>query len=140
MKKRIKIFFNLTLLFLFCASHTLYANNLFNCKHGFDGCNLSLLTEGEKQQVKKSELSRNLFVCKHGFDGCNLSLLTEEEKQQVKKREDKEVCVLNRGICTESGSCYGDISNITSLPKTIRVNGYYRHDGTYVRGHYRSKR
>lgn len=42
--------------------------------------------------------------------------------------------------CAENGSCYGDISSITGRPKTVAVRGYYRKDGTYVRGHYRSKR
>ncbi len=40
--------------------------------------------------------------------------------------------------CAENGSCYGDISDNTGRPKTIHVDGYYRKDGTYVRGHYRS--
>ncbi len=40
--------------------------------------------------------------------------------------------------CAENGSCYGDISNINGMPKTQSINGYYRKDGTYVRGHYRS--
>jgi hypothetical protein len=43
-------------------------------------------------------------------------------------------------MCAENGSCYGDISNITGLPKTTHVNGYFRSDGTYVRGYYRSHR
>jgi hypothetical protein len=42
------------------------------------------------------------------------------------------------GPCAENGSCYGDISNLTGRPKTVAVRGYYRKDGTYVRGHYRS--
>jgi hypothetical protein len=41
--------------------------------------------------------------------------------------------------CAENGSCYGDISATTGRPKTVSVGGYYRKDGTYVRGHYRSK-
>lgn len=41
--------------------------------------------------------------------------------------------------CAENGSCYGDVSSLTGNPKTIHVDGYYRSDGTYVRGHYRSK-
>ena len=41
--------------------------------------------------------------------------------------------------CAENGSCYGDISVNTGRAKTVRVGGYYRRDGTYVRGHYRSK-
>jgi len=39
--------------------------------------------------------------------------------------------------CAENGSCYGDISTLTGRPKTIHIRGYYRKDGTYVRGHYR---
>ena len=41
--------------------------------------------------------------------------------------------------CAENGSCYGDISSATMRPKTTHVSGYTRRDGTYVRGHYRSK-
>ena len=44
-----------------------------------------------------------------------------------------------RGGCAENGSCYGDVSRINGLPKTNYINGYYRSNGTYVRGHYRSK-
>ncbi len=40
--------------------------------------------------------------------------------------------------CAENGSCYGDISTTTGRPKTVHVDGYYRSDGTYVRGYYRS--
>lgn len=43
------------------------------------------------------------------------------------------------GACAENGSCFGDISEATGRPKTTHVNGYYRRDGAYVRGHYRSK-
>jgi hypothetical protein len=41
--------------------------------------------------------------------------------------------------CAENGSCYGDISSVNGTPKTSHVDGYFRKDGTYVRGHYRSK-
>ena len=41
--------------------------------------------------------------------------------------------------CEENGTCYGDISDATGRPKTVEVHGYYRKNGTYVRGHYRSK-
>lgn len=43
------------------------------------------------------------------------------------------------GGCAENGSCYGDISATTGRPRTVHVGGYYRRDGTYVRGHYRSR-
>lgn len=42
-------------------------------------------------------------------------------------------------LTAENGSYYGEISKTTGNPKTVHVNGYYRKDGTYVRGHYRSK-
>jgi hypothetical protein len=45
--------------------------------------------------------------------------------------------VSGTGLCAENGSCYGD-PNVNGVPKTVHVNGYYRKDGTYVRGHYRS--
>lgn len=45
----------------------------------------------------------------------------------------------SRYSCAENGSCYGDISATTGRAKTVPVQGYYRRDGTYVRGHYRSK-
>jgi hypothetical protein len=38
----------------------------------------------------------------------------------------------------ENGSYYGEVSPETGRPKTVHVEGYYRSDGTYVRGHYRS--
>jgi hypothetical protein len=41
------------------------------------------------------------------------------------------------GAVAENGSYYGQ-SNVNGVPKTVAVGGYYRKDGTYVRGHYRS--
>lgn len=38
----------------------------------------------------------------------------------------------------ENGSYYGQL-NDAGVPKTVHVRGYYHKDGTYVRGHYRSK-
>jgi hypothetical protein len=38
----------------------------------------------------------------------------------------------------ENGSYYGQ-PNKSGVPKTVPVRGYYRKDGTYVRGHYRSR-
>lgn len=37
----------------------------------------------------------------------------------------------------ENGSYYGE-PNANGVPKTVGVSGYYRQDGTYVRGYYRS--
>lgn len=41
------------------------------------------------------------------------------------------------GAVAENGSFYGQ-PNVNGVPKTVEVSGYYRKDGTYVRGHYRS--
>lgn len=41
------------------------------------------------------------------------------------------------GSVAENGSYYGQ-PNANGVPKTVAVGGYYRKDGTYVRGHYRS--
>ena len=38
----------------------------------------------------------------------------------------------------ENGSYHGE-PNKVGIPKTVRVRGYYRKDGTYVQGHYRSR-
>lgn len=46
---------------------------------------------------------------------------------------------LPRYGCSESGSCYGEISPATGKPKTVYVPGYFRSDGKYVRGYYRSQ-
>jgi len=42
-------------------------------------------------------------------------------------------------LVAENGSYYGEISTQTGRPKTVHVRGYFRKDGTYVRGHYRSR-
>ena len=41
------------------------------------------------------------------------------------------------GGVAENGSYYGQ-PNANGVPKTVAVSGYYRKDGTYVQGHYRS--
>ncbi|MGA4578032.1 YHYH domain-containing protein [Limisphaera sp. VF-2] len=44
-----------------------------------------------------------------------------------------------RPFVAENGSYYGQ-RNAYGVPKTVYVKGYFRRDGTYVRGHYRSAR
>ncbi|MFI4916964.1 MAG: hypothetical protein ACIAS6_10720 [Phycisphaerales bacterium JB060] len=50
---------------------------------------------------------------------------------------DKYRVVIPRGRVAENGSWHGQ-PNANGVPKTVYVRGYYRRDGTYVRGHYRS--
>ena len=38
----------------------------------------------------------------------------------------------------ENGSYYGQFSEQAGKPKTVYVKSYFRKDGTYVKGHYRS--
>lgn len=45
----------------------------------------------------------------------------------------------NKPRVAENGSYYGELSERTGRPKTVHVQGYTRRDGTYVRGHFRSK-
>ena len=47
--------------------------------------------------------------------------------------------IVGSPACSETGSCYGDISNVTGLPKTTFVPGYFRSNGTYVGSYFRSR-
>jgi hypothetical protein len=71
---------------------------------------------------------------------CKLESLTVDERAEVAAARSRVTTTEpTRGPpCAENGSCYGDISDATGRPKTVHVDGYYRRDGTYVRGHYRS--
>ncbi|EGR2254744.1 hypothetical protein DZF84_24805, partial [Vibrio parahaemolyticus] len=61
------------------------------------------------------------------------------QRNKVKAKAYQSSIVSPSYRCAENGSCYGDISSGTGRAKTVHVKGYYRKDGTYVRGHYRSK-
>lgn len=82
----------------------------------------------------------NFYNCQNGFYGCNAAQLTSDQQQVVTNSKTAPTQPSVGAACAENGSCYGDISNITGQPKTTAVQGYYRKDGTYVRGHYRSHR
>lgn len=92
---------------------------------------------------------RNYYDCLNGRYGCNAGQLTTSEQATVAtpKQNGSAAGVINSAgqntstpvspACAENGSCYGD-PNQNGVPKTVHVNGYYRKDGTYVRGYYRS--
>ena len=124
-----------------------YKDNLRTCLDGGYPrlCKKKWLTTQELERVVKAEKKYNLRTC---LDGgyprlCKKKWLTTQELERVVKAEKKYKKNIesysNGGLCAENGSCYGDISNLTGKPKTVSVGGYYRSDGTYVRGHYRSK-
>lgn len=132
--------------------------NYNNCATGIGYCNKTSLTEAQIEIVHKSELKRNYNNCVAGIGYCNKALLDSNANNTTKTtqsigaenyaqpapqsitRESSSYPANTAGPCAENGSCYGDISNVTGLPKTVPVSGYYRKDGTYVRGHYRSHR
>jgi len=96
------------------------------------------------QQVEQSALQRNFVACNNGYSSCNRALLTDTQPRQLVAKpsylsNEKQAVPPAGAMCAENNSCYGDISTITGRPKTTAVQGYYRKDGTYVRGHYRSR-
>jgi hypothetical protein len=126
-------------------------------------CNHSLLSPEERNRVDAAERQDNLRTCLSGLYPflCDRGLLATTENKQVPTAVDS-TSQSDKGSsaspqasssvqpaassssttsislpCAENGSCYGD-PNANGVPKTVHVNGYYRKDGTYVRGHYRS--
>ena len=90
---------------------------------------------------------QNFRDCEAGLPWCDQSRLTNQQRQRVEAIADSPRVTSpiasppagRSTVCAENGSCYGDISSLTGRPKTVHVRGYYRADGTYVRGHYRSR-
>jgi hypothetical protein len=112
--------------------------NFDSCRFGNYSCDQSLLTDQQKAIAHQAALTRNFDSCRFGNYSCDQSLLTSEQLTQITNGNVGDQQYTARS-CAENGSCYGDISELTGQPKTTRVNGYYRRDGTYVRGHYRSR-
>jgi hypothetical protein len=108
-------------------------------------CNHQLLNGAEAAQVQAAERAANLRTCASGEYPalCNHQLLSATEAAQTETISTANTQKAPNAsgvtpVCEENGSCYGDISQATGRPKTVDVHGYYRKDGTYVRGHYRS--
>ena len=116
-------------------------SNFDACRYGYVTCNPSGLTANEQAQVAVAAHARNFDACRYGYVTCNPSGLTANEQAQVAVAPSTPRVTVpvntGTGLCAENGSCYGD-ANDNGVPKTVHVNGYYRKDGTYVRGHYRS--
>ena len=126
--------------------------NYQNCLYGRFGCDPAQLIADEQKAVESSAHDRNYQNCLYGRFGCDSSKLTADERQSAASSPSALESSTSTGsgstpggtsgstdpACAENGSCYGDISERTGRPKTVQVQGYYRKDGTYVRGHYRS--
>lgn len=116
-------------------------SNYSNCLLGFTVCKKELLSQDQRQLVSLKEAERNFIWCVNKYSYCNSELLTEDQKELLGLTVTTSPLDVPffTGLCAENGSCYGDISSLTGRPKTVQVGGYFRQDGTYVRGYYRSK-
>lgn len=114
------------------------ARNLFNCNNGLYGCDARALSGPEAKKVAAPARARSLPSCDHRLHGCDRASLTAADKVSASKPESVGDQSTVPEACAENGSCYGDLSTATGRPKTVHVNGYFRKDGTYVRGYYRS--
>jgi hypothetical protein len=92
--------------------------------------------------LNKSELGRIKYGTAPAPQALHPSASTDKPDGGVAARPSPDYYPLPpTGLgCSESGSCYGDISNVTGLPKTDYVRGYFRSDGVYVGSYYRSHR
>ena len=119
------------------------SSNYRACLSGHGYCDHSALTSAEAVEVESAEYQRNLSKCTSGYGYCDHAKLNPSDAAQAKLGESSRVQTvpsggLNAGPgVAENGSYYGEL-NANGVPKTVHVNGYYRRDGTYVRGHYRS--
>jgi hypothetical protein len=104
------------------------------------------LSPDDAKRIRDVEYKTNLNRCLEGYSyNCNHGVLSPDDAKRIRNAEYKtnlgnekhKNIKFNR--CAENGSCYGEISTQTGKPKTVSVRGYYRRNGTYVRGHYRSK-
>ena len=98
---------------------------------------LSVLSSGFGQSVSYQQ---NLQACLNGWATCNHAMLTTEEAGRVATAAPAAGLSASPTAVpgtAENGSYYGE-PNKNGIPKTVHVHGYYRRDGTYVRGYYRS--
>ena len=107
-----------------------YSKNLIACRHAFDSCNRSLLSEEDRRHYSSSKIALSADLA------AKVEHYSQANKPAPKANQRKIAPAVS---CAENGSCYGDTSANTGRPKTVAVKGYYRKDGTYVRGHYRSR-
>lgn len=138
--------------------------NVTACGYGFSGCDESQLTPVEIVQVNATRRRMNVTACEYGLSGCNESRLTSAEAAQVivarrrinalmsgyelqQARSVKFAAPTRPNVApavapappavAENGSYYGEL-NKNGVPRTVHVDGYFRSNGKYVRGYYRS--
>ena len=120
-----------------------HQRNYRRCMSGDFRCDASLLTVYQRARGNRASYQRKgrttaSAVAEHG-KGTSARTRSPERSSAASSASALADALVNlKPTCAENGSCYGDISQTTGRPKTVHVNGYYRSDGTYVRGHYRS--
>lgn len=123
--------------------------NLFYCKHELPQCDKSLLSQKQILIIKQAEYDRdrNLLDCKMGKQNCDLTDLTESQRQEAraalkKNNTQTQTYSTSRQYSEPSTSTrsYNPTPYVPSSEKTVTVRSYYRKDGTFVRGHTRSRR
>ena len=109
-------------------------------------CNAELLEALTKYQAAATAAIKRVCSTRSGAGRLERITTTqapstylEPETGTYNTRDPPLLKYVGRPYIAENGSYYGQISNLTGRPKTVHVRGYYRKDGTYVRGHYRSK-
>jgi hypothetical protein len=122
------------------------------CRDGAPSCDPRQLSKSERATVAAFEAGRNFVACVSGEGRCDWTRLTERQLNAIAEVRasvapvpvpSPEQASVNTGQTApvpdvaENGSYAGQL-NANGVPKTVHVNGYYRKDGTYVRGHYRS--
>lgn len=126
--------------------------NFALCRDGAPSCDPRQLSKSERVTVAAFEAGRNFAACATGEGRCDWTRLTDRQLNAVALARvsvapvpapPPELATFNMGQTVpapdvaENGSYAGQL-NANGVPKTVHVNGYYRKDGTYVRGHYRS--
>ncbi len=121
--------------------------NYRSCLYGLD-CRQDWLNAAQKDAVHLATIENNYRSCLYGLS-CDETLLSENQRATLQHEHEATTsyrlpsasvpsAVEPAAGCEENDSCYGEISTATGRAKTVDVHGYYRKNGTYVQGHYRS--
>lgn len=74
-----------------------------------------------------------------GLLALGIGTFTQTKSKPSRFGSSRQLYETTKPLVAENGSRYDEISRRTGRPKTMFIRGYYRSDGTYVRGHYRSR-
>src|SRR5207245_205160 len=89
---------------LFAQSPDL-AQNLANCRNGYDSCDHSKLTQQETIALALADHQQNVSDCKNGMTSCDPSRLTQAEARETSVAEHRrniDDCQDGLGTCDRS--------------------------------------